>query len=235
MDKDYFHEFYGFGDCKPEAILILKKTISILNEFEIDHFLISGTLLGYIRHNDFIPWDDDIDILVDESILDKLVQIVDKYPEINLFFKYKYDSIKICFSNGERIIENKTTIDWENCSVRNGQNNYCWPFVDMFIYQTSGAHICDGKKNNGFPFSCYRFIEKDKMDFFHRRWRINEFFPSKQVNFLGIRVNIPKNPDYFLRLNYGLDYMKKITSSSRAHKIESSIIGTITTDINIIK
>ena len=48
----------GFGQYKNVAIDLLKKTIDILNEFDINHLLISGTLLGYVRHNDFIPWDE---------------------------------------------------------------------------------------------------------------------------------------------------------------------------------
>jgi len=233
-NEDYFHLAYGFGDQKVEAVNILRKTIDILNEFQINHFLISGTLLGYIRHNDFIPWDDDIDIIVDEIILDKLQQIVKKYPEINLFFKQRYDSIKICFSDGKRIRENNTVLEWEKASVRNGINNYCWPFVDMFIYQTKGVHICESDKGV-FPYSCFRFIQQNKIDFFHRKWKKNQFFPPQQVDFLGVKVNIPKDPNYFLSLNYGLDYMNKITSSNRAHKIEANIQGTITIDFDELK
>jgi hypothetical protein len=44
-NEDYFHLAYGFGDQKVEAVNILRKTIDILNEFQINHFLISGTLL----------------------------------------------------------------------------------------------------------------------------------------------------------------------------------------------
>ena len=43
----------GFGQYKNVAIELLKKTISILNEFDVNHCLISGTLLGYVRHDDF--------------------------------------------------------------------------------------------------------------------------------------------------------------------------------------
>ena len=44
----------GFGQYKNVAIDLLKKTIDILNEFDINHLLISGTLLGYVRHNDSV-------------------------------------------------------------------------------------------------------------------------------------------------------------------------------------
>ena len=96
---DHFSESYGFGEYKSQAIKLLKTTLEILDEFDIKHMLISGTLLGYVRHNDFIPWDDDIDILVDESILTKKEAIAKKYGNINLFYTIKYDSIKICFSD----------------------------------------------------------------------------------------------------------------------------------------
>ena len=109
----------GFGIHKPDAIRLLKTTISILNEFQINHFLISGTLLGFVRHGDFIPWDDDIDLIVDESIIDKLSDISKKYPNINIFRKtnHKYDSIKFCFSDGLEIPLNDSVVEWKKNSL----------------------------------------------------------------------------------------------------------------------
>ena len=47
---------------KQQKIDLLKKVCLILNESEIDYFLTCGTLLGYIREEDFIEWDTDIDL-----------------------------------------------------------------------------------------------------------------------------------------------------------------------------
>ena len=229
---DHFSESYGFGEYKSQAIKLFKSTIDILNEFEINHFLISGTLLGYIRHNDFIPWDDDIDILVDESILTKKELIVQKYGNINLFFRTKFDSVKICFSNGLEIPDG----NWKDKAVQGlfpMEKKYCFPFVDMFIYESGrGTHICgdddyisiDGEIKKVFlPFSgacnrCFRFILENQIVFFHNDWYKKDFFPPKQVDFLGIKCNIPNNPHKFLSENYGKDYMKVIESPTRIHK-----------------
>lgn len=226
----------GFGSNKDEAIKLLQTTINILNEFKVTHFLISGTLLGYIRHNDFIPWDDDIDLLVDEDIIGKLDDILKKYKNINIFKKNdKYDSIKICFSEGIEIPNNKRVEEWKKNSISES-NKYCWPYVDLFIYECGPSiHSCAKEPKEAKigninvkifdPFSgecseCFRLFTESEISFFHNEWNKDQFFPPKKVNFLGVECNIPNNSDYFLGINYGPDYMTELKKSKSIHKIE---------------
>lgn len=227
----------GFGPNKEEAINLLGTVIGILNEFDINHFLISGTLLGYVRHRDFIPWDDDIDLIVHSSINSKLEDIVRKYPDLNIFKKKdsKYDSIKICSGFSQEIPENESVLDWKkNCiSV---DSRYCWPFIDLFVYEEGpGIHSCSDEETeevvgqwslkikNHFSGVCknsFRLFSENEISFFHNEWQREEFFPPKQVDFLGIECQIPNNPDYFLSINFGSDYMTEKKIKLVNHKTE---------------
>lgn len=43
---------------------ILDKTVSVINKLGLRYYIGYGTLLGAVRHKGFIPWDDDLDILM---------------------------------------------------------------------------------------------------------------------------------------------------------------------------
>lgn len=75
--------------------------ISLLDENNIDYFLISGGLLGYYRHNKtFIPWDDDIDIVCMADDKNKIKNIItnfcDSKTEYNIIFN---DIFKFTYNN----------------------------------------------------------------------------------------------------------------------------------------
>ena len=55
-------------------ILIFLKEVCEQNG--LSYGLTSGTLLGAIRHGGFIPWDDDIDIVMPRDDYEKLIQIM---------------------------------------------------------------------------------------------------------------------------------------------------------------
>ena len=57
---------------KDEIFEILKAFDRFCNENHIKYVLAYGTLLGVVRHKGFIPWDDDIDVIVTSREYEKL-------------------------------------------------------------------------------------------------------------------------------------------------------------------
>lgn len=140
-----FSKKHGFGDKKDEAIILLSKTIEMLNFFSIDYFIISGTLLGYVRHNDLIQWDDDLDIIVDSIIITKLNDISEKFPELTT----------------HRIYKNLYKINLTTTKLINKHKNV-WPFIDMFIFEKKLNEIFFFQKywdtNKFFPATPVNFL-----------------------------------------------------------------------------
>lgn len=65
---------------------MMKRVHEFLSENGIEYFLFGGSLLGAIRHNGFIPWDDDMDIVMDRANYYKLVEISDRLPWDDIAF-----------------------------------------------------------------------------------------------------------------------------------------------------
>lgn len=202
--KERFSAENGFGEYTDLAVDLLRKTINILEKHNISHFLISGTLLGHVRHNGFIPWDDDMDLLIDNSILSKLDAILEENRE-EICILNKNGHIKFCFLNHGIDVLGAWSGHWGQY-VLNTNARYKWPFIDLFIHEALEEYdVVSG---------CSDFM------FYGKTWESNKFYPAARVSFMGIDVNIPNTPEYFLSRNFGEDYMTVYKSSRYIHRKE---------------
>lgn len=64
------------SDIKKELVELLKLTINFLDVNNIKYSIAYGTLLGAVRHKGFIPWDDDIDLIMTRKEYTKLIEIL---------------------------------------------------------------------------------------------------------------------------------------------------------------
>lgn len=77
MTNRYEH----LNDIQKAGLNILKEVIAICKRHDLTYYVYGGTLLGTIRHQGFIPWDDDVDIAMPRKDFEKLKQYQDELPQ----------------------------------------------------------------------------------------------------------------------------------------------------------
>lgn len=73
------------------ALEAYKYLDKILAQNGISYFAIAGTALGAVRHKGFIPWDDDIDVVMTMDQLDKFIKIAPK--SIKAPYRWQHTSV----------------------------------------------------------------------------------------------------------------------------------------------
>lgn len=80
---------------------ILKIFDAFCKENNIRYFLAFGTLLGAVRYKKFIPWDDDVDVLVPREDYDRLLTLFQDSDKYHLYAfernqNFRYPFAKLC-------------------------------------------------------------------------------------------------------------------------------------------
>lgn len=76
LKQRYNHEGSILRKQQMRMLDILVEFDRICKKHSIPYFLYGGTLLGAIRHQGFIPWDDDLDVAMYRKDYDKLMKIL---------------------------------------------------------------------------------------------------------------------------------------------------------------
>lgn len=125
---------------------ILGEVDRICKKYDLNYSLGGGTLLGAIRHKDFIPWDDDIDIDLKREDFNKLLSVLpdelgDEYEFLNYdsYGDYHCDFIPRIFYRGSKAVN--------SFSDNSGKNNLANdPRINRIFIELYCLHDTDSKK-----------------------------------------------------------------------------------------
>jgi lipopolysaccharide cholinephosphotransferase len=210
---------------------LLKIFDYLCRKHEIQYFLTGGSLLGAIRHNGFIPWDDDLDIsLTAENYLKFVEKAANELPSDIFFQNYDTDP----YYRKTDPIDARLRDKYSSYRRKNGNNKWHEGLqVDISIFHKAYLPhsifiVLENKilnkiwKDPGKRFSFLQKIEKLKINgtVYGNNWmqllgtikcpnymKSEEIKPLKRVAFEDMEAYIPSGYDAYLTRQYG-NYMK---------------------------
>lgn len=106
----------------------------ICKEYKINYYLHGGTFLGAVRHQDFIPWDDDVDILFLRKDYEKFISVFENEadPRFRLLRFEKYPKF---FDFITKIADQDLTYESTAFGAEDFyEGRFSHPTLDLFVF-----------------------------------------------------------------------------------------------------
>ena len=179
----------------------LKAFVGALEASNLTYMMYAGTLIGSYRHHGPIPWDDDIDLLLNASqkqqIKDALISLQPHYDV------YIYD---------DDLTEPTQWKFYANSVSRFIHKPYKWPYLDLFFFKENDTHIWDE-------------VPRFAPDYVFPK---NKVFPLQRRPFADMELPGPCEPGSILNNNYNIDLCR---SRSFSHMMEMPMFTFKTKDV----
>ena len=97
MNNNIIVKVLTLKEIQTESLGILKDIHSFCIKHDIKYSVVGGTLLGAVRHQGFIPWDDDIDLMMPREDYERFCRIYCS-EQYRLFSCHNDRSCKIAYA-----------------------------------------------------------------------------------------------------------------------------------------
>uniref|UniRef100_A0A1I8J1S0 Lipopolysaccharide cholinephosphotransferase n=1 Tax=Macrostomum lignano TaxID=282301 RepID=A0A1I8J1S0_9PLAT len=106
---------------------LLKRIDHVFRKYNVTYIIYGGTLLGSHRHHGLVPWDDDVDLLVNKTVRRHLpAMLAAAAPELVLQEAGGHDKI---YDGG--LSRRTSTYPWR------------WPYLDVSFFEENSTHLWD--------------------------------------------------------------------------------------------
>lgn len=192
---------------------LLKKLDQICRKHDLTYFASNGTLLGTVRHKGFIPWDDDLDVMMPRSDYEKLIEIA-KQELDKPYILHLPDSKGQYYRNYLRLRNENTTAI---CRPDFGRDVCHGIFIDIFPIDVSPSSYWKRKEQYLKLYSIYTLIMMRTYDYKNRNGAVE--LVKGSLKRLG-EIKYPGNNGYMTMIRIHDEWRTKYNDTASGYYYE---------------
>jgi lipopolysaccharide cholinephosphotransferase len=219
------------ADIKRSHLRMLQKLHKVCTEHGLRYFMCGGTLLGAVRHKGYIPWDDDIDVVMPMPDIIRLAEVLREDEAFSLIsFADDVDYFDTC----SLMVDNSTVCDFNGfMQLTSGVSIDIFPFSGVPEEEAAQRQYLEQMKELEMnkwnklynPQECktanqqlvdymlsFEYDKSSTIGYVLSRYFVRDIFPryyfdeTVQLEFEGLMLNAPKYWHEYLTKLMG-DYM----------------------------